>query len=323
MKILVTGANGFLGRYVVQALMRRGHTVRALVRQPHRLGATHGGDLEEVQGDLLGGGSLISAMADVQAVIHLALDMRAPPDLLLRSALDGTKHLIGAMPSEGARLVLASSFAVYDWMKVTGALTEASPTLAVNESRIAGAYAHAKVAQEALAMTLCAQRHIGLTILRPATIWGVGHPGLDVVGPGNHRLRVVMSPTRATQLTYVEHCADAFVAALGDQSDAGVFNVEDGFGISAASFVRQVQPEARTVGLPAGLMRGLALAGPLTHWAWRKGWPVPGLLIPERLAARFPRVPVDTTKLQRDLGWRPRHDFGEAIRRARLGATTP
>lgn len=69
MHVFVTGATGFVGQYIVEQLLKTGHTVRVLVRTSDD--ARLPDDVEQVAGDVLKPGSLESAVEGVDAVIHL------------------------------------------------------------------------------------------------------------------------------------------------------------------------------------------------------------------------------------------------------------
>jgi nucleoside-diphosphate-sugar epimerase len=306
MKVLVTGAGGFLGRAVVDALRRARHDVRALIRGDGAL-LKHDG-VHLVRGDLLDAASMSRAADGVDAAIHLGLAMQGNARMLHDCAVDGTRHLVQAM-APGTRLVLASSFSVYDWQRVGPVLTESAPTWADRgDTACPGAYARAKCAQELGAMQAATRRQVSVTVLRPAMVWGSGHPGLDMVGPAVGRWRLLVRPQRAVLLTHVENCAEAFVAALGDTGHGEVFNVEDGMRMPVAEHARRVAADERRLPVPSGLLGLAALGGPLCRLLARSGLPIPGLLLPERLAARFPLTEVDTTKIRERLGWRPRHE---------------
>jgi uncharacterized protein YbjT (DUF2867 family) len=78
MRALVTGANGFLGTWLVRRLLSSGHAVRALVRPGSALGALSGLGAEEARGDVTDPGSLSSAVRGCDVVFHLAGIRRAP-----------------------------------------------------------------------------------------------------------------------------------------------------------------------------------------------------------------------------------------------------
>src|SRR5713226_8719931 len=98
MKILVTGANGFIGRHVVAALLARGHQVVALVRPAARvddLGWPP--SLEVFRADLRSSGQLESAFDRVDVLVHLAGAVSGEADAQFAANVVGTERLLAAM----------------------------------------------------------------------------------------------------------------------------------------------------------------------------------------------------------------------------------
>lgn len=76
MRILVTGANGFVGSSVTRQLLDAGHQVRAMVRPKSDLQNLEGLVLELVEGDLLDVNSLYRAVSGCDSLFHVAADYR-------------------------------------------------------------------------------------------------------------------------------------------------------------------------------------------------------------------------------------------------------
>ncbi|NOZ28978.1 MAG: NAD-dependent epimerase/dehydratase family protein [Chloroflexi bacterium] len=115
MRVLVTGATGFVGANLVAELTARGYTVRILRRATSRLDALEGLPYEEVVGDILDEDSLRRAMQDCTWVFHAAgaADYwRSQPDRIYRVNVTGTRCVMAAaLATQVQRVVHTSSVA--------------------------------------------------------------------------------------------------------------------------------------------------------------------------------------------------------------------
>lgn len=108
--ILVTGANGFVGRHAVRELVTRGSRVRALVRDAAGATALEGADCELVQGDVTDPSSLIEATQGVETIVHLVAIIAGKRADFERVMVAGTSNLIAAAQQSGVqRLVYVSA----------------------------------------------------------------------------------------------------------------------------------------------------------------------------------------------------------------------
>jgi UDP-glucose 4-epimerase len=312
--LLVTGASGFLGRYLLAELLRRGHRVRALVRSD---GAALGPEVELAHGDLRAPGSLRGIADGIDAVVHLATPTSGDAEDGFAAAVTGTENLFDALAGSSAgRVVLASSVSVYDWRRARGIVAEDSP-LVEHPWRREG-YTAAKLWQERIAWRRAREGGIGLTVLRPGFIWGAGRTAVPGTGQGAGPLYFVVSGRYRVPATYVENCADCFATALEAERARGeVYNVVDGRGSSPWSLAAAGQREQLRVPLPYPALRATSLiAGAAAARLFESGGRLPGALDPLRSEARFKPVRWSAAKLERDLGWRPPLSFGQAVARA-------
>jgi len=102
-KVLVTGATGFVGPKVIHALRARGHEVRALVRNPRRARTLQAWGCELVQGDVADRDSLTRAARGAEAVVHLVSIIRGRPDQFERVMSQATRDLAAAAQAAGVR----------------------------------------------------------------------------------------------------------------------------------------------------------------------------------------------------------------------------
>lgn len=329
MKILVTGANGFLGRRVVDALLEQGTEVRALVRP-----ATHVEDLgwptsvDVFRADLRSSGDLDQAFKDVDVLIHLAAVVSGGEDAQFAGTVCGTERLLNAMvTSTCRRLVLCSSFSVYDFSSTRGTLDEDSPLHAVPDVYARDGYTISKWWQERVARRFAEKYHWEITILRPGFIWGPGHADLAAMGQQLGRHYLVIGPTTRIPMTYVENCADVFArAAIDERARGETFNIIDGPGERIWSYLSAYLHDNHRPGWR------LPIPYRLANWCVRLSFAtvfknatkVPSILIPNRFESRFKPLHFENRKLRDTLGWTPPLSYDRCKTRTyRLEATRP
>jgi NADH dehydrogenase len=117
-KVLVTGGTGFVGPHVVHALIRDGHDVRLLVRDPSRASEQRAWGVELVQGDMTDAASLRRAAEGVDTVVHLVAIIVGKPQDFQRIMEQGTRDLVAAARDAGVRkLVLMSALGTSEGTK--------------------------------------------------------------------------------------------------------------------------------------------------------------------------------------------------------------
>lgn len=123
--VLVTGASGYIGSWIVRTLLEAGYTVRGTVRNPqkpkglehlHKLSEDHPGRLSLFKADLLDAGSFDDAMDGCELVIHTAspfllTGFTDAEEALVRPALEGTRNVLDSVNRTKSvkRVVLTSS----------------------------------------------------------------------------------------------------------------------------------------------------------------------------------------------------------------------
>lgn len=350
MRLLVTGAAGFLGQRLVTQALACGHQVLAVVRPGRDVRALPWAGhvqvtLVEVDlAALVSTDRLAGAFLGVDAVIHAAGSLSGDDAVQRRDTVEPSRRLLDAMHRAGCRrLVLISSLSVYGYAALpAGAqLDETTPTEPDPDQR--DAYCRAKLAQEALALA-AAQRHgLVVTALRPGMIYGPGRWWGARLGTARGPLAILLGGAAALPLCHVDHCAVAAVLAAERQIHAGDVYVEpDEAGhcgaFEAINVIDDAQPSQHAylamlrrhvagmpslvVRLPWGLLR--RLAGLASLWALVAAplrSRLPGLLRPASLHARCKPLRFSNCRLHDRLGWRATVAWEEAIAAANSGET--
>lgn len=167
--IALTGATGFVGRFLVRDLTRRGFRVRALLRRPADLPPETQG---AVVGDLARPRHMAEALREVDAVIHsagLAHAMSGTPEDDYRAAnIEATRAMAQAAERAGVRrFVFLSSIRAQSGPAAPGVLTEA------DEPRPTDAYGRSKLEAE----RCLAETGLDWAALRPVLVYGEGVKG--------------------------------------------------------------------------------------------------------------------------------------------------
>ena len=125
MKVLVTGATGFVGPAVANAIVDAGHHVRVLERKPGSWQESGIRCQEAVQGDVTDLNSLRQATEGIDVVVHLVAIRQGKPEQFQRVMIGGTRNLIAASKERGVgRFVLMSALGTTEQSKDLGLLLE-------------------------------------------------------------------------------------------------------------------------------------------------------------------------------------------------------
>jgi len=279
--IAVTGATGFLGRYLVEGLLQRGARVIGVVRNPDRVPELRERGVELRRADLAERDRLEAGFRGADAVVSNAalLSLRHQPwSEYVRTNVEGTANVCEAAAAAGVqRIVHVSSVGVYrgrEQAVVDEEHVQYGPD--VRPGRIT-AYPLSKALAEQAAQRLAQQHRLHLTVLRPSGIYGAFDRNFMAVFRAFMRPKLTLYPAFfRLPLVYAGDVADALALALETPAAIGrAYNVA-GEDRSAWDFAR----------------------------AWREaGGHSPWLMLP----VPFPyRRVYDSSRARRELGWRPR-----------------
>ncbi|MBL6928370.1 MAG: SDR family oxidoreductase [Rhodospirillales bacterium] len=307
MRVLVTGATGFVGNALLPELLRAGHSVRAAVWSDLGGDLADGAQAIEV-GDIGPETNWDEALEGVEGIIHLAArahvmnETSSDPLALYRHVnTEGTTRLAEAAGRAGVR-----RFVFLSSIKVNGERTEGCP---FNEAFVPApedAYGITKLEAEQALAAAANQFGMEAVILRSPLAYGPGVKGnfLRLLGICSNGLPLPLSTIRnARSLIYVGNLANALQISLDHEAAAGeTFLVSDGEPVSTPDLVRGIAAalgtRARLFPMPETLLRGAA--GALGKSA-----------MAERLIGS---LAVDDRKIREILAWHPPISMIEGLR---------
>lgn len=323
MKVLVTGASGFLGTAVVDRVRAAGHAVVAMVRPAATLEGAPWDDpaVTIVRGDLRERGAWREAIGGVDAVVHLAAAASGDLSAQFQGTVLGTEHLLEALDRSAVRrFVHISSFSVYDFAALpAGTLLDENTPLERRPER-RDAYTTTKLVQEQLVREAFSDRPDALVVVRPGAIFGPGkHWDHGLALTLGTRLGVLFAPRSTMRLTSVGNCADAIAAALVSPRAGGTtVNIVDDVLPSHREFLRMCRSQGAevptTVAVPWWMV---AAIGRLTDWIDRRlcggRAHLPEFLDRTRQQARWKPLAYTNDRARAVLGWSPGTTLGQAV----------
>ncbi len=313
MKILVTGAGGFVGRHLVERLRRDGHAVRALVREATDFPA----GVETAVGDLRDAPAMKSAAAGCEAVYHLAgkahalTEVRGDEDLYRAINADGTRHVLEAAAAGGARSVV-----VFSSVKAMGE----GGGRCLDET-FAGApetpYGRSKLAAEAAAFDIGKRAGIRVACLRFPLIYGPGNKGnlLKMIAAIDRGIFPPM-PDVGNRRSMV-HVADAVSAAVlaagSPAADGQCYIVTDGRAYSTRELYELIcgalgKPVLRW-SVPLAVLKILGAAGDAIGRVRGKRFVFDSDALDKLIGSAW----YSSDKLSRELGYRPSVTLPDAL----------
>jgi nucleoside-diphosphate-sugar epimerase len=329
--ILVTGASGFIGAYVVQSLLDLGfRNVRCFIRPSSneaRVGALSslsrdGARLEFVKGNLLSREDCIAAAKDAKVIFHLAAGRgeKSFPDAFINSVVT-TRNLLeaGAAHKCVRRFVNISSFSVYSNRdKSRGSLLDESCPVEDAAHLRGEAYCFAKVEQDRIVEEYGNKRGVPYVIVRPGQVYGAGNEGITGrVGIGTFGVFLHLGGSNSIPFTFVENCAEAIaLAGLKKGIDGEIFNVVDDNLPSSREFLRMYKRHVRhfsSLYLPHFLSYALC-----AMWEKYAAWSeeqLPPAFNRRRWHAYWKKTRYSNQKLKSRVGWNPRVPTEIGLRR--------
>lgn len=318
-RILVTGASGFIGGHVCEALLRRGARVRAMVRANSDVSHLSSLKVELCRADLVDPASLERACEGVQRIVHTAAAVGSFGEWshFYELGVRGTERMLAAAERHGVRrFVHVSSIAAYGLKDHGRRVDEAAP-FDLNPPRW-NHYVREKVMSEQSVWAAHDAGKIEATVVRPSVV--IGARDRNAVPRMADLLRLPVSglpgrPNFRFPVVTIEDCVDAIVRATESEVAIGrAYNVS-GPPITLSEIYGLI---ARHAGLPApSFYAPTAVALPLTG-ALEAAWKLlrrPGEPIATRIAIVVSGYDyeIDCSRARRELGWRPGGSFEDAV----------
>lgn len=251
MKVLVTGADGFIGSHLVEALVKKGYEVRAFVLYNSfnswgwldQIDPVVRSNLDIFMGDIRDPNGVRTAVKGCDAILHLAALIAIPysyhsPDAYIDTNVKGTLNILqAARDLNVTRVVHTSTSEVYGTAKFVP-ITEEHPLQAQSP------YSASKIAADQIAYSFYASFDLPVAIARPFNTYGprqslraVVPTIISQIAKGERKIKLgALSPTR--DFNFVKDTASAFIHLLESDGVVGeVINFGSNFEISIGDLV--------------------------------------------------------------------------------------
>jgi len=324
MRVLVTGATGKVGNAVAHALIERGDDVRALVRDPNSAAAVLPDGVELLRGDVTDPASLDAATADRELVFNsmgLPEQWFADEGIFERVNAVGSESVVRAAARAGVgRVVHTSTIDVF----------HAEQGARFDESRVADypkgtAYERSKQRADELVLAASEEEGIEVVIANPAAVYGPGpeggaSPERDVIEPvvNARRAAAPALPPGGFGVVFTKGVASGHLLAAERGKPGERYILCD----THVTLRELAQAAVRIAGrgrvpptLPLPLAKAMAAAGePIARLTGK-----PPLLPKGQLHFLLWNATPDSSKAQRELGWRPT-PLDDGLRATLVGA---
>jgi nucleoside-diphosphate-sugar epimerase len=315
--VLITGASGFVGGHLAEALARKKVHVKLLVRPTSKLAFAPTRNMELCYGDVTDLDSVRKAAQGVKVIYHLAGVLRGADLSVYKSVnAEGTRNVcIAASEQKGLkRLVYVSSLSAAGPSKAGSEIDEKAPCRPVSF------YGQTKRMGEEIVLSY--KSKFPVVILRPGAVYGpretdifeyfkMVNSGWVVIGGGD---------TQKISFVYVDDLVEAILLAAHSPKAVGqTYFVSDGESYNWGQVTRLIGRELgksyRTVKLPLGLVKMAAGLGDLLAKLTGKSF-LPPIVTRDKLKeAEVPGWACSNAKLRQQLGFDRRFDIETGIQR--------
>lgn len=287
MKVLVTGASGYIGNAVASAFARAGHEVHGLIRRAEVADSLRRAEIQPVMGTLQEPASFVEVAARCSVIVHAAIDYQADTRALDRATVEALLAAAGRGP--GPKTVVYTSGA---WIYGDTAGEPADETTPMHP-------ASTDQARAGIERLVLDDRRVRGLVVRPGCVYGGrgGLTGMWFDGIEKGELKVVGEGRNHWSTVHVADLADAYVRVAESGLAGEIFNVADPSRATVNEMVRSIARAADHVKITHV---------PLAQAAQQMGKLAESLALDQHL---------DASKIMRQLGWAARHQgFSENAR---------
>ncbi len=256
MKILVTGATGFIGSHLVERLVQEGYGVKALVRNEKNFEARDETNkllkklnVEIFRGDLLDKDSLEKAVKNVEVVFHLAAIARPlaiPKTRYFKVNEEGTKNLLEVCVNKKIKKIVIMSS-----LSAVGPTRDGNPVNEKTKCQPVDTYGWSKLAQENIAMNYFKEHKLPIILLRPSMVFGPrDFEMLRLFKAVNAWFFPLSGNEKGIDFLYVENLVEACVLAMKNGKDGERYHISNGKAYSINELVEAISVAERKNILP-------------------------------------------------------------------------
>jgi len=326
-RVLITGANGFIGSKVFEILLEYGFTkVRCLVRSSknlsklERIADSSKVEVEFSKGNLLSREDCLQASKGVSVIYHLAAGVeKSFPGCFLNSVV-ATRNLLEVAEKQTLkRFVNISSIAVYSNENIPrGGLMDESCEVDKKLLERYEPYTYGKAKQDELVLEYSKKHNLPYVIVRPSVVFGPGKAKItDRIGTDTFGVFLHLGLNNRIPLTYVDNCAEAIVlAGLKKGIEGQVFIIVDDDLPKSREFLSLYKRKVHRffsipVPYPAWLFFNILWE---KYAKWSEGQ-LPPVFNRRSCAVYWKGNTYSNKKAKRLLGWHPRVQMAEGLKR--------
>lgn len=306
MKALVTGATGFIGANLIEALAQRGWSARALRRQTSSLRALEGLTYESAIGDINLAETLPAAMEGIEVVFHVAASAdywRSDKQKIMRVNVDGTRNVLQAALNAGVKRVVFTSSCASLGKPAFGQMVNERAQFNLRPDEFP--YGYSKHLAEQVVQEFV-QRGLDVVIVNPAVVLGprdVNQISGSIIVEAAKRNLPAMPPGGVSFIDVADVCAGHLAAAeKGRTGERYILTSENLWYRDVFNAIAQiVGKKAPALALPGGAFR---FAGDVVDFA-RESLKMKLPLNGEQVRFSADTFWFDASKARRELGLNP------------------